>query len=99
MIRHIVLWTLKDGPGVDKAANARRVKAALEGCAEVVPGIRSFEVGLSEAGLEADADVALVAEFEDAAALAAYQAHPRHQEVKRLMAEVRETRLCMDYAR
>ena len=54
MIKHIVLFTLKD------PANAPKVKALLDSCKDIVPGIREFEVGIKTEGLEATADVVLV---------------------------------------
>ena len=81
MIKHIVLFTLKD------PANAPKVKALLDSCKDIVPGIREFEVGIKTEGLEATAEGVLVSTFEDAAALAAYQPHPHHQVV---VAQIRQ---------
>eukprot|EP01030_Chromulinospumella_sphaerica_P003577 gene3577-3498_t len=45
MIRHIVMWNLHEqAEGADKAANLEKAKALLLSCAQVVPGIRAFEV-------------------------------------------------------
>ena len=73
MIKHIVLFTLKD------PANAPKVKALLDSCKDIVPGIREFEVGIKTEGLEATADVVLVSTFDDAAALAAYPSPGRRR--------------------
>ena len=48
-------------------------------------------------GLEANADVVLYAAFEDKAALAAYQAHPHHQAVGAQIAQMRQSRVVVDY--
>jgi quinol monooxygenase YgiN len=69
------MFTLKD------PANAPKVKALLDSCKTLVPGIEEFDVGIRTEGLEANADVVLISTFQDAAALAAYQPHPHHQGV------------------
>lgn len=99
MIKHIVMWKLKDhAEGADRATNAARMKAALEDCRDVVPGIRAFEVALAQPGLEATYDVVLYSVFEDRAALDAYQTHPRHVALKPFISAIRAERQCMDYA-
>ena len=48
MIRHIVMWTLKDeAEGADRRTNMRKVRQLLESCRDCVPGILEFEVGLA----------------------------------------------------
>jgi hypothetical protein len=99
MIKHIVMWKLKEhAEGADKAANARRMKELLEGCAGIVPGMHAFEVALAQDGLEATYDVVLYSEFADAAALNAYAEHPAHVAIKGFIGAVRAERQCMDYA-
>ena len=98
MIKHIVMWKLKDfAEGADKAANARQMKERLDACANLVPGILKFEVALAQPGLEATYDVVLYSEFQDRAALEAYQKHPDHMAVVPFIGAVREARQCMDY--
>ena len=98
MIKHIVMWKLKDqAEGADKAANAREMKRRLDECANVVPGILKFEVMLAQPGLEATYDAVLYSEFADREALAAYAAHPTHQAVVPFIGAIREGRQCMDY--
>jgi heme-degrading monooxygenase HmoA len=98
MIKHIVMWKLKDqAEGADRAANAREMKRRLDACANVVPGILKFEVALAQPGLEATYDVVLYSEFESKEALAAYAAHPTHQAVVPFIGAIREARQCMDY--
>ena len=91
MIKHIVLFTLKD------PANAPKVKALLDSCKDIVPGIREFEVGIKTEGLEATADVVLVSTFPDADAQAAYQPHPNHQCVVAQIREMATGRQVLDY--
>jgi quinol monooxygenase YgiN len=91
MIRHVVIWRLKD------PADAPRFKALLDGCAALVPGMLEFEVGIRADGLEANADVVLVSTFSDAQALEAYQHHPHHKAVSAQLGPLRETRSVLDY--
>ena len=98
MIKHIVMWQLKDeAEGADKATNARKMKALLDACADIVPGILKFEVALAEPGLECTYDVVLYSEFASAEALDAYQNHPQHVALKPFVGAVRQARQCMDY--
>jgi quinol monooxygenase YgiN len=98
MIKHIVMWKLKDhAEGADRAANAVEMKRRLDACANVVPGILKFEVMLAQPGLEATYDVVLYSEFADKAALEAYASHPTHKALVPFIGAVREARQCMDY--
>jgi quinol monooxygenase YgiN len=98
MIKHIVMWKLKDhAEGADRAANAVEMKRRLDACANVVPGILMFEVMLAQPGLEATYDVVLYSEFADKAALEAYASHPTHKALVPFIGAVREARQCMDY--
>jgi heme-degrading monooxygenase HmoA len=98
MIKHIVMWQLKDhAEGADKATNAIKMKALLDACSDIVPGILKLEVAIAQAGLEATYDVVLYSEFESAAALDAYQNHPQHLALKPFVGAIRLSRQCMDY--
>ncbi|MES2015606.1 MAG: Dabb family protein [Pseudomonadota bacterium] len=98
MIKHIVMWKLKDfAEGSDRAANAVKMKQKLDGCAKLSPGTLKFEVALAQPGLEATYDVILYSEFENKEALAEYGDHPTHMAIKPFIGAVRESRQCMDY--
>ena len=98
MIKHIVMWKLKDhAEGNDKRANALLMKEKLDAIANLVPGVLKLEVGI-DMGLDAASfDVVLYSEFEDETALAAYQAHPEHKAVFPFIGAVRESRFAIDY--
>jgi len=80
MIRHIVMWRLKDKP--NKAGNAIRIKQLLEGLRGRIPGLLRIEVGIDFSAGDASSDVVLFSEFTDEAALEAYQKHPLHVQMK-----------------
>jgi len=97
MLRHIVMWKLKEqAEGAERAVNARRMKELLETCA-ALPGVVKYEVALAQPGLEATYDVVLYSVFRDKAALDAYQSHPQHLAIKPFIGAVRLERQCMDY--
>ena len=98
MLKHIVMWKFKpEAEGADKADNLVRAKALLDACAGLTPGMRMLEVAIAQPGLECTYDLVLYAEFDDAAALDAYQNHPQHLAVKPFIGAVRLERQCMDY--
>ena len=98
MIKHIVMWRLKDhAEGADKAENAQKMKVLLDACSDVVPGIHTFEVAIAKPGYDCTYDVVLYSEFDSLAALQAYQDHPQHVALKPFVGAVRLDRQCMDY--
>jgi hypothetical protein len=98
MIRHIVMWNLHDqAEGADKASNVQKAKALLVSCAQVVPGIRAFEVATATPGLDCTNDLVLHMLLDDAQVLAAYQNHPQHVAIKPFMKAVVKERRCMDF--
>ena len=99
MITHIVMWQLKDhAEGADKATNLKKMKALLDSCRTLVPGILRLDIAVAQPGLEATCDIIMVSEFESAAALDAYQSHPHHVAMKPFIGAIRQTRHCMDFA-
>lgn len=98
MIKHIVFWTLHDEAlGHSASDNAALVKSRLESLAGQIPGLLHIEVGLDISDSESSADVALYSEFEDLAALQAYQTHPAHEAVADFVGDVRSRRMVVDY--
>ncbi|MCU0610396.1 MAG: Dabb family protein [Candidatus Eisenbacteria bacterium] len=98
MIRHIVMWTLKESAdGKPKAQNAVRMRDALEGMRPRIPEILRLEVGLNAVQGPEAFDVVLVADFATRDDLERYQAHPAHEQVKVFVRTVRETRAVVDY--
>jgi len=98
MIKHIVLWKLKDAAlGATKQENAAKMKQMLEALNGVVPGLIKLEVGIDFSATEASGDIVLYSEFPDRAALDAYQAHPEHQKCVAFVKEVVSERRLADY--
>ncbi|MFZ1976995.1 MAG: Dabb family protein [Bacteroidota bacterium] len=98
MIKHIVVWKLKDfAEGNSKEVNAREVKKLLEGLNGKIPGLHKIEVGLNFTHEPGAADVVLYSEFDSKEALDAYQIHPDHVALKGFISEVRSVRILADY--
>lgn len=97
MIKHVILWKLKDEIA-DKAAVKAGIKAGLEGLKGVVPGL--IDIRVETEGLDSsNADVMLDSSFESEAALKGYAVHPAHVAVAN--GKVRpytQTRMCLDFA-
>ena len=92
MVKHIVLYTLKDG--VDKAEAIAIIKAQLEPLVGVIPGLTHMEIrGAYQGGM----DYALYSEFEKAEDVPAYRAHPLHQEAKKHFHHLLDQRYSADY--
>lgn len=77
-LRHIVSWKLSGGSVADRDVQAAEISAALTPLAETVPGVRALRVHRNELHHGDNWDVTLVADFDDAAGLAAYAQHPEH---------------------
>ncbi len=98
MIKHIVMWKLKESvEGVDKAVNLRRMKKLLESLPEKIPQIREFEVGVNTIPSDAAWDISLVSGFDSKEDLDSYQKHPEHVAVAQFIGKIRESRALVDY--
>lgn len=98
MIKHIVLWRLKDAAGGrTRDANAILIKESLEALRGTIPGLLRIEVGTDFSATDNSSDIALCCEFESREALAAYQEHPAHKAVMSLILEARSERRIVDY--
>ena len=91
MVKHIVLYTLKEG--VDKDAAVKLIASKLEPLVGQIPGLLKMEVRRCFAGC----DYALYSEFACPEDVPAYRAHPLHQEAKTYFHHFLATRLSADY--
>jgi multimeric flavodoxin WrbA len=98
MLKHIVMWKLKDfAEGKTKAENAKMMKEMLEGLKEKIAEIEHIEVGMNVIPSEAAFDVVLYSKFKDDKALAIYQKHSEHVKVAEFVGKVKEERVVVDY--
>lgn len=91
MVKHIVLYTLKDG--VDKAQAVAIIKSQLEPLVGKIPGLLHMEIRQAFSGM----DYALYSEFESRQALADYAKHPLHLAAKEHFWQFLDTRVAADY--
>lgn len=98
MVRHIILWTLKDELSAEEKAEAKKnIKAGLEGLKGKVPGI--IEIKVHTEGLpSSNADLMLDSCFESEDALKGYAVHPEHVSVaENIVRPYSKTRTCLDF--
>ena len=79
-----------------KERDRREDQELLEPIKEKVPGAVKVEVIINELD-SSNRDVALISEFTDTEALAAYQVHPDHLAAKEYIGSVAGNRACLDY--
>ncbi len=98
MVKHIILWQLKDEFSAEEKENIKAgIKSGLEGLAGKIPGLVDIHVQ-TECLASSNADVMLDSTFESEEALKAYAVHPEH--VKVADEKVRpftKSRSCMDF--
>ena len=92
MVKHIVIYTLKEG--VNKPEAVELIRSVLEPLVGVIPGLTHMEIrGTYQGGM----DYALYSEFESREALAQYATHPAHLAAKEHFWHMLDTRVCADY--
>ena len=91
MVKHIVLFNVKEG--VDKDETAKLAASVLEPLVGQIPGLLRLEVRRCFIG----SDFALYAELESREALAVYAPHPLHEEAKSHFFHLLESRMAADY--
>jgi len=92
MVKHIVLYTLKEGVNKEEAVSI--IKAQLEPLVGVIPGLTHMEIRMAYQG---GMDYALYSEFESKEALANYASHPAHLAAKEHFWHFLDSRTCADY--
>ncbi len=98
MIKHIILWQLKEEYNVQEKEEIKAgIKAGLESLQGKIPGLIDIHVQIS--GLaSSNADVMLDSTFADEESLKNYAVHPAHVEVAdNKVRPYTAVRSCMDY--
>ena len=91
MVKHIVLYTFKEG--VDKEEAVKIIAQQLEPLVGVIPGLKHMEIRGAFQGM----DYALYSEFESKQALVDYSSHPAHLAAKEHFWHFLNTRVAADY--
>ncbi len=98
MVKHVILWTLKDEYSADEKKDIKQgIKEGLEGLKGKVPGIVEIKV-ITNGLASSSADLMLDSTFESADALSGYSKHPDHVAVAE--SKVRpfvKVRSCLDF--
>ena len=92
MVKHIVVYTLKEG--VNKVDAIEIIRSQLEPLVGVIPGLTHMEIRSTYQG---GMDYALYSEFESKEALANYTKHPAHLAAKEHFWHFLNTRVAADY--
>lgn len=81
MVRHVIVWTLKDEYSDEEKAQIRLgIKEGLEGLSGRIPGLSEIHV-FTEGLPSSSGDAMLDSLFENEDALKAYSSNPLHVEV------------------
>ncbi len=91
MIKHIVLYTFKEG--VNKEEAVKIIASVLEPLVGKIPGLLHLEIRQAFQGV----DYALYSEFESKQALENYAKHPLHLEAKEHFFHFLNSRVAADY--
>lgn len=98
MVKHIILWQLKDEFSEEQKKEIRKgIKEGLEDLVGKVPGLLEVHVRTEFLG-SSTADVMLDTTLESVEALKGYAVHPAHVAVADTKVRpYTKTRVCMDY--
>lgn len=78
MVKHIILWTLKEMSDEEKKSVKAGIKEGLEALKGKIPGLVDIKV-ITDGRLDSsNADLMLDSTFENAEALKGYSKHPEH---------------------
>ena len=97
MVKHIILWKLKEMPAEEKQQVLAGMKENLEALVGKVPGLTRMNIVINPMD-SSNADVMLDSDLESADALKGYQTHPDPVHVANTYVRpYTEVRMCIDY--
>lgn len=97
MVKHIIIWTLKEMPEDEKAKVKEGIKSGLEGLKGLVPQIKDIKVVIDHLS-SSTGDLMLDSTFESAEDLAGYSKHPAHVAVaNEKVRPYTANRACLDF--
>lgn len=95
MVKHIILWKLKDEYNNDSVKQG--IKCGLEGLIGKIPGLIDINVQITKLP-SSNADVMLYSVFEDEMSLKEYAVNPEHVFVAdTYVRPFTQTRMCLDF--
>lgn len=92
------MFKLKEADGKTEYENALEAKKRFDNVIAEVKELKKGEVVINfKDAPDNNYTIALICEFDDIAALNAYQVHPAHVEFGRFIGTVKTDRACIDY--
>ena len=97
MIRHVVMWKLKDNAeGRSREENIELISKELYALMPIIPEIKKMEIGFDISKTDMSMDMILLTEFDSVEALNTYAVHPEHLKVSGFIRSVIESRVVLD---
>ena len=97
MIKHVIIWTLKEMSDDEKINVKKGIKKNLEGLKGKIPGLTEITVH-TEGLASSNADLMLDSTFTDEASLKGYAVHPDHVYVAdNFVRPYTAVRSCLDF--
>ena len=98
MVKHIILWTLKDMSDSQKELVKKGIKEGLEGLKGKIPGLVDIKVNTEGRLGSSTVDLMLDSTFDSAQALKDYSKHPEHVAVADTKVRpFTASRACLDF--
>ena len=98
MIKHIVMFKLKEADGRSEYENAIEAQKRFDNVIANVQELRRGEVVInSKDAPESNYTISLLCDFDTIDDLNAYQVHPAHIEFGKFIGTVKTDRACIDY--
>jgi hypothetical protein len=97
MIRHIVMWKLKNFENAEiKALNVKKLKDELYHLKNEIVQIKALNVGVN-LNPDNEYDIVLEMDFDNYNDLMTYQFHPEHQKLVAFLKTIRELKAAVDF--
>ena len=98
MIKHIVMFKLKEADGRSEFENAVEAQKRFDNVIANVSELKKGQVVInSKDAPESNYTIAIICDFDSIADLNAYQVHPAHLEFGKFIGSVKTDRACIDY--
>lgn len=98
MIKHIVMFKLKEANGKSEYENALEAKERFNKVIENVTELKKGEIVInSKDADQSNYTILLLCDFDTIDDLNAYQVHPVHKEFGAFIAGIKTDRACIDY--
>jgi len=94
MIKHIVMWKMKEE---NRADNMRRMKKIIDELQFQIPEIKKIEAGINISGSPRAYDLVLYSEFDSEVDLENYRTHPDHKKAVNFINRVTLEAKAVDY--